>query len=171
MNDTNRGCSLTEISGKFGTAYDFFISLYVLTQPDRFGLRPSWAAGVRSRLPLEQRKFLEETLDIIPVPFGWLNQPDWQPKDAATALAVMAAMPASERLPALLSGRNSSPSARQAAERIQQVRSYTSEDLEDLRGFFQKRVLPVKQKTLLFLAESLSNVEHFGQQMLNACQV
>ena len=32
-----------------GTAYEFFISLYVLHEPEKFGVRASWAAGIRSR--------------------------------------------------------------------------------------------------------------------------
>jgi hypothetical protein len=32
-----------------GTAYDLFVSLRVLHEPDKFDLRASWAAGVRSR--------------------------------------------------------------------------------------------------------------------------
>ena len=42
-----------------GTAYDLLISLHVLHQPDRFGLRPAWAAGVRNRLQPDERRFLQ----------------------------------------------------------------------------------------------------------------
>lgn len=44
-----------------GTAYDLFISLDVLHDPGRYGLRGNWAAGVRSRIPAKQREFLQET--------------------------------------------------------------------------------------------------------------
>ncbi len=43
------------------TAYDFLTSLDVLHDPRRFGLRGNWAAGVRSRIPTEQREFLQKT--------------------------------------------------------------------------------------------------------------
>jgi len=39
-----------------GSAYDLFVSLRVIHNPDEFGLRPSWAAGVRSRLPTQLRR-------------------------------------------------------------------------------------------------------------------
>jgi DNA-binding transcriptional ArsR family regulator len=57
-----------------GTAYDLFISLHVLHFPDQFGLRPTWAAGVRSRIPQPYRDFLEETIEYMHIPFGWLSQ-------------------------------------------------------------------------------------------------
>ena len=47
-----------QLSWDTGTAYDFFISLSVLHEPDSFGLRSSWAAGVRSRLSTDDRKTL-----------------------------------------------------------------------------------------------------------------
>lgn len=162
---------MTVISWQFGTAYDFFISLYVLTQPERFGLRPSWAAGVRSRLPIPHRKLLEDALEVFPLPLGWLNQQDWQPKDATTALTVLAALPAADRLSALLQDSSSNSIANETAHRIQHSHAFTNEDLDGLRGFFQKRVLPVKNKTLLYLAQSLAQADQFGDQFLEACQV
>ena len=38
-----------QLTWDIGTAYDFFMSLEVLHHPDDYGLRASWAAGVRSR--------------------------------------------------------------------------------------------------------------------------
>ena len=49
----------TELIWEVGTAYDMFTSLDVLHTPDRYGLRGSWAAGVRSRLPVAQREMLQ----------------------------------------------------------------------------------------------------------------
>lgn len=43
----------TKLYWDFGTAYDLFLSLHVLHEPDIFGLKASWAAGVRSRIPSE----------------------------------------------------------------------------------------------------------------------
>ncbi|MBG0786260.1 MAG: hypothetical protein H0S79_14280, partial [Anaerolineaceae bacterium] len=55
----------TQILWDQGSAYDLFISLRILHKPDEFGLRPSWAAGVRSRLPLSLRETLEQATQII----------------------------------------------------------------------------------------------------------
>jgi len=82
-----------------GTAYDFFISLSVLHNPEKFGLRGSWAAGVRSRLPVPEREILQRAVDFIR-PLGWVyNLP--VPKDAQTVLRVLHPLTSVERLIAL----------------------------------------------------------------------
>ena len=56
------------IEWDFGTAYELFVSLHVLHEPEYFGLRASWAAGVRSRIPAAERKLLEDVYPIAGVP-------------------------------------------------------------------------------------------------------
>lgn len=86
-----------------GTAYDLFVSLRVIHKPDEFGLRPSWAAGVRSRIPAHLRETLDQANKFISIPLGWLQDlPD--PKDASTAIQALAAVPPEERLSALVFG-------------------------------------------------------------------
>jgi len=82
-----------------GTAYDLFISLEVLHDPGRFGLRGNWAAGVRSRLPAPHREFLQNVyknhhLWMLP----WIASLSG-PKDSAAVLEHLAAIPPAERLP------------------------------------------------------------------------
>lgn len=84
-----------------GSAYDLFVSLRILHQPEEHGLRPSWAAGVRSRLPIPLRDVLEHSQQFMSVPLCFIhNLPE--PKDAATALAALKALPPEDRLPALV---------------------------------------------------------------------
>ncbi len=84
-----------------GTAYDLFVSLRVIHRPDEFGLRPSWAAGVRSRIPAHLRETLDQAHKFIPIPLGWLYAlPD--PKDATTAVQALASVPPEECLSTLL---------------------------------------------------------------------
>lgn len=83
-----------------GSAYEFFISQYVLHHPEDFGLRPSWAAGVRSRLSVEDRKTLEEADCVLRIPFHWLYHLP-APKDAASVLWNLRQISAEQRLPAL----------------------------------------------------------------------
>jgi len=84
-----------------GSAYDLFISLWILHQPDEFGLRPSWAAGVRSRLPNPLRETLEQAVLILRVPMRWVHTlPD--PKDAQSVLKTLESIPPEERLAALM---------------------------------------------------------------------
>lgn len=83
-----------------GTAYDFFISLNVLHNPDRIGLRGAWAAGVRSRLPNGEREFLQDVMEFLFLPLAWVYQLP-TPKDAQSALTALAAIPPAQRLAAL----------------------------------------------------------------------
>jgi DNA-binding transcriptional ArsR family regulator len=86
-----------EIQWDFGTAYEFFISLHVLHEPDSFGIRPSYAAGVRSRIPAVERKLLEDVYPFSGVPLRWLyNLPT--PKDAISALWTLRQIPPAERM-------------------------------------------------------------------------
>jgi DNA-binding transcriptional ArsR family regulator len=75
----------TTLSWDVGTAYEFFVSLYVLHEPEYYDLRPSWAAKIRSRIPATERTFLEEALAFIDFPIGWLYKLP-QPKNALTVL-------------------------------------------------------------------------------------
>lgn len=83
-----------------GTAYDFFISLEVLHAPDKFGLRGAWAAGVRSRLPNAEREALQTIIPAINWPLHWIYQLP-APKDSATVLRTLTAIPPLERLTAV----------------------------------------------------------------------
>lgn len=84
-----------------GSAYDLFVSLWIIHHPDEFGLRPSWAAGVRSRLPLPLRDILEQSQTFLKVPMRWIHTLP-EPKDSQTALKALQAIPAKERLSTLV---------------------------------------------------------------------
>ena len=91
----------TQILWDKGSAFDLFASLYILHRPDQFGLRPSWAAGVRSRMPMHLRELLERSQRVLYVPLAWLHGLP-EPKNAAAVLEALAALPPGERLPALV---------------------------------------------------------------------
>ncbi len=88
------------IEWDIGTAYDFFISLWALHEPENLGLRGSWAAGVRSRIPTPERETLQRITNIV-WPMAWVHSLP-APKDVATALETMRAIPPAERLSKLL---------------------------------------------------------------------
>lgn len=93
--------SSVQIEWDIGTGYDMFVSLWVLHEPDRFGLRGSWAAGVRSRLPAAERDLLQRFIDTG-WPVSWpytLNAP----KDGNTVIKALEAIPPADRLEALYS--------------------------------------------------------------------
>jgi DNA-binding transcriptional ArsR family regulator len=84
-----------------GTAYDLFICQRVLHDPKAFGVRGSWAAGVRARLPAAQREVLEQAQSaFLGTTLNWVHHLPG-PKDGATALYHLARIAPSERLPAL----------------------------------------------------------------------
>ena len=90
----------TKLFWDFGTAYDLFFSLHVLHNPDPFGLKPSWAAGVRSRLPLEHRQTLELMGNIMGIPHYYVHGLP-KPKSSQVVIDTLSKTPAALRLPKL----------------------------------------------------------------------
>ena len=89
-----------ELLWDWGTAYDLFMSLEVLHEPAKFGLRGAWAAGMRARLPPDAREILEGTHSFVGIPFHWIHSlPD--PKDGAAVLWNLGQVPSADRLAAL----------------------------------------------------------------------
>src|SRR5688572_17960378 len=82
------------------TAYDLFISLHVLHHPNQYELRGAWAAGVRSRLPAAERDYIEQAVEVVIGPLHWIHALP-APKDGATVLRELAAVPPAERLSTL----------------------------------------------------------------------
>ena len=55
------------------TAYDLFVSLYVLHYPNKYELRGAWAAGIRSRLSPADREMMERATELIIGPLHWIH--------------------------------------------------------------------------------------------------
>ncbi len=81
----------------FGTAYELFISLHVLLEPEYFGIRPAYAASVRARIPAAERKLLEELYPVLGVPLKWVHTLP-APKDAISALWALKQIPPARRM-------------------------------------------------------------------------
>lgn len=95
----------TRLQWLAGTGCDFFVSLFVLHHPREFGLRPSWAAGVRSRLPAAERETLEISMAAVRFPLAWLITGErWT--SASAVLDALAAIPPVERMPLLARASN-----------------------------------------------------------------
>ena len=62
-----------ELQWDIGTAYDMLVSLHVLHDPNKYGLRGSWAAGVRSRLPNPEREIMQQLMDISFWGLHWVH--------------------------------------------------------------------------------------------------
>ena len=152
-----------------GTAYDLFASLTVLHRPDRFGLRASWAAGVRSRLPAPHRQVLEDAQDLFGAPVAWLYGLP-APKDVATALHALAQMPPAERLPALALTPDLLPETIQTLQGVYARRSWDDAAMDALRAAFQQRGRQARPRTLVNILEWWSRPDEFGERYLAALQ-
>jgi DNA-binding transcriptional ArsR family regulator len=155
-----------------GSAYDLFVSLWIIHRPDEFGLRPSWAAGVRSRLPLPLRDVLEQSQVFINVPLNWVYTLP-QPKDAQTALDTLNALPPEDRLPALVFDQKldeRSIAYREFLLALDGKQRLTSNIEKEIKGFFTKS----KKATKAFnraLFDAWSNRASFGEQFTKALEV
>jgi DNA-binding transcriptional ArsR family regulator len=92
--------STPAITWDHGTAYDFFTSLYVIHTPGDFGLRPSWAAGIRSRLSSPIRDFFSTAVPKMCLSFRWINALP-QPKQARNVLEILESKRPEEILPSI----------------------------------------------------------------------
>ncbi len=117
-----------------GTAYDFFASLVVLHDPEKYGLRGSWAAGVRSRLPAAERETLQGCWEAL-WPMRWVYTLS-APKEAATALAALGAAPAQNRLRALVAALPAA--ADETLYAVAARRAWNETDLRQLAGLMQE---------------------------------
>lgn len=178
MTETN--AITPQIHWDFGTAYELFISLHVLHEPDYFGIRASWAAGVRSRIPAAERKLLEDVYPFTGPPLAWLhNLP--APKDAISALWALKQIPTSERLIKLQ--RLDENVAHKSAEdtekyakfrdtllRIASSGSWKPEDAEFLRKIWGKKGMVSKKGALERALDWWSRPEELGEGYLAALQ-
>ena len=161
------------LSWDIGTAYDFFISLEVLHNPDDYGLRASWAAGVRSRLPTAERKFLEEVQSFVWVPIPWIHSLP-APKDAASTLWSLRQIPPGERLMTL----NSSCDMEDFSavyRRVVERRSWDKGDVEAIRELLNREKKDPKHaakylKALPKYLDWCTRPEEFGELYLSALQ-
>lgn len=87
-----------ELRWDSGTAYDFFASLLVIHMPGDYGLRASWAAGIRSRLTAGAREIFSTAVLHLGMPLEWLSTLPG-PKNARAILDLLEGMPPESILP------------------------------------------------------------------------
>ncbi len=125
------------VTWDIGTAYDMFVSLAVLHDPETFGLRGSWAAGVRSRLPAAEREFLQDTIGLL-WPFDWVYGLS-EPKDGAAVLAGLAALLPEERIPTLQAqSLEGDDEALAILKAVGERSAWDEDDLRQFSGYLQR---------------------------------
>jgi len=159
---------MTQISYDNGSAYDFFISLVVLQFPGDFGLRPSWAAGVRSRLPIAQRDFLERTLSFLPVPLCWVFQLTSLPKNSAAVLDGLSQIAAEKRLAAITFSCQTQPEVKQALLAITHAGKAAKPETTVLRAELQRKKHTPRVDALENWISAWAEPAAFGQAYLEA---
>lgn len=158
---------LPRFSWDCGTAYDLFVSLHVLHHPEKFGLRGSWAAGVRSRVPPAERGLLEDGDHLLHVPMHWIHALP-EPKDSASALWTLGRLPAADRLPALALSPEAPPSAARVFREVAGRGGWGEKDLDALRAAYQSKASPPRPKILSVMLEWWSRPAEFGEGYLAA---
>ncbi len=154
-----------------GTAYELFISMHVLHTPEKFGIRASWAAGIRSRIPAAERKLLEDVLPFIGMPLAWIHDLPGS-KDAISALWALKQMPPVERMPLVLGLKeNSKHEWEQMLVRIRQNRAWEQADLDMIKAMARKegQASLDEEKVTRFL-DRWAQPEELGEGFLSALQ-
>jgi DNA-binding transcriptional ArsR family regulator len=166
---TDGGLQTPRLTWDIGTAYDLFVSLAVLHEPDRFGLRGSWAAGVRSRFPPDERRLLEEMHGIIWVPMEWIhNLPE--PKDAASAIWALRQLPPSERLPVLTLNSHTPAGVAEILHEVAASRTWDQSQVEALRDAYRGHEHTPAVKEISQALDWWSRPEESGELFLSALQ-
>jgi hypothetical protein len=153
-----------------GTAYDLFASLHVLHHPEKFGLRGSWAAGVRSRLTAPQRTILEDAQKLFfSSPLAWVSHLP-EPKDAAAALWTLGQIEPADRLPTLSFHIDETPEILETLKGVSEKRVWNNDDLEQLQIQHQPKEGSLNQEVLETTLNWWAHPEEFGERYLAAMQ-
>lgn len=161
--------STPKIGWDWGSAYDLFASIYLLHQPDAVGLRASWAAGVRSRLPVEHREFLESIQGLFWTPLVWIyNLP--APKDVTTVLWALRHIPPAERLPSLALAPDYPEDIKNILLSVAERGEWKDEERELLKTMVSKKEKHGYSKSMMNAYEWWARCEEFGERYLAALQ-
>ena len=154
----------------WGTAYDLFASMHVLHHPEHFGLRGSWAAGVRSRLTSAQRTILEDAQELFfSSPLAWVSSLP-EPKDAATALWMLSRISPADRLPTLAYHADEAPEILGILKEVLARKAWNDNDLEKLKLHHHPKEGPLNPEVLVTTLNWWSRSEEFGERYLAALQ-
>ncbi len=159
-----------ELLWDIGTAYDMFFSLHVLHHPEDYGLRGSWAAGVRSRIPADDRKVLEDTELVLHVPVNWIYSLP-KPKDGATVLWALGQLPPAERLPTMTFSPQMCCEADDILREVANKGTWNEDDYEAYRNALKEEGEKLeKPKVLREKLEWWTRLDEFGEKILTGLQ-
>ena len=154
-----------------GTAYELFVSLHVLHEPELFDLRPSWAAKIRSRIPVTERTFLEEIYSFLNFPLEWLyNLPE--PKNAISVIYSLQHINPAERGTSLLGLVKGLKPESKLLLKLAERRTWDKEDLATLIPLMCKEEggRNHDEKALIKYLNWWVRPEDFGNMLLSSLQ-
>ena len=157
------------LSWDVGTAYELFVSLHVLHEPERYDLRPAWAAKIRARIPTAERTFLEETQSFLSFPLAWVYRLP-PPKNAITVLYALQQIPAASRSSTLLDlERGIKPESKVLLE-IAQRRRWDKTELATLIPLMCKDAVDQDEQGLIKFLNWWVRPDDFGTMLYSALQ-
>ena len=159
----------TKIHWDIGTAYDLFISLRILHEPERFSVRASWAAGVRSRIPTEYREVLEQAASLRLVPLSFVYSLK-EPKNSTQLLAKLKSIPPSEILERLTIFPDIPEDIKELFLATTPARKWNHEEIQLLTqrlGIEDAKLVKQISKTLY---DTWSNRTEFGEKLVKGLQ-
>jgi DNA-binding transcriptional ArsR family regulator len=158
----------TKVLWDVGTAYELFVSLHVLHAPEKFGLRASWAAGIRSRIPAVERKFLEEVMPFLGVPMPWISTLS-DPKDSVSVLWQLRQIKPAKRMLEVHLGDRDFPHI-DIVENIVKTRAYTEAEFQTLAKKFTGGKRDHTEEKLRRLLDWWARPAEFGEMYLASIQ-
>ena len=159
----------TTLAWDVGTAYELFVSLHVLHEPERYDLRPSWAAKIRARIPIAERTFLEEIQAFMNFPLGWVHRLP-QPKNAITALYALNQIPVAQRSLTLLDLDKGIKPESQRLLQIAERRRWDKHDLAELVPLMCKDAVDQNEQGLVKYLNWWVRPDDFGTMLYSALQ-
>lgn len=127
-----------EIAFEHGGAYDLLASLQVLYNPEFYGVRAAWAAGMRQRLPKETRDTLDQMILKHQIEPYWVASLDG-PKDCQSVLASLRALSPVERLVLI---NDALPTQTTVLRRVAARGQWSEQDLHELQAI--EKAIPSK---------------------------
>jgi len=159
----------TTLAWDMGTAYELFVSLQVLHEPEFYELRPSWAAGIRYRIPAIERTFLEEVVPFLTLPLGWIYRLP-RPKDARSVFHALREIEPAQRGILLLDLQQGlRPESGRLLE-IARRRSWDRDDLAFLEPLLCKDEPVKNEQALIKYLERWAHPGDFGEMLLQSLQ-
>ena len=161
------------ITWDIGTAYDFMISLIMLHNPSDYGLRSTWASGMRQRLPARDRDTLEsfQISMVISPPLEFLYSLP-KPKDGKTLLQVIGEQSPLERYKSLIGLQQADPEHAEIVERVIVRGKWQPEDRDQLQAYYKS--IKGKGKPTAYIDRQLdgwAGAGDFGEQLLRSLRV